>query len=148
MAVPKESYMTLIGGTDNGNSTIYTADDSATQNLIKVGDNIKISGTASNNGVFTVSDITTDGTALGSTGDVYYVLKGRGITSENSGGDPKIEVIRAPGDKLVALGDVAGAGGVGSGAGPFSHELSQIPQILHIEIVETPIIVSLNRDNR
>ena len=112
MAVPKESYMTLIGGTDNGNSTIYTADDSATQNLIKVGDNIKISGTASNNGVFTVSDITTDGTALGSTGDVYYVLKGRGITSENSGGDPKIEVIRAPGDKLVALGDVDGAGGV------------------------------------
>ena len=65
--------MTLIGGTDNGNSIIYTADDSATQNLIKIGDNIKISGTASNNGVFTVTDITTDGTALGSTGDVYYV---------------------------------------------------------------------------
>ena len=54
--------MTLIGGTDNGNSTIYTADDTAIENLIKVGDNIKISGTASNNGVFTVSDITTDGT--------------------------------------------------------------------------------------
>jgi hypothetical protein len=106
--------MTLTGGTDNGNSTIYTADDSATQNLIKVGDNIKISGTASNNGIFTVTDITTDGTSLGSTGDVYYVLKGRGITSESSTGstDPKIEVIRAPGDKLVALGDVDSAGGI------------------------------------
>ena len=106
--------MTLIGGTDNGNSTIYTADDSATQNLIKVGDNIKISGTASNNGIFTVTDITTDGTSLGSTGDVYYVLKGRGIISESSTGStsPKIEVIRAPGDKLVALGDADSAGGV------------------------------------
>ena len=35
MAVPKESYMTLIGGTDNGNSTIYTADDTATQNTMQ-----------------------------------------------------------------------------------------------------------------
>ena len=114
MATPSESYMTLFGGTDNGNSTIYTADDSTTQNLIKVGDNIKISGTASNNGIFTVTDITTDGTSLGSTGDVYYVLKGRGITSESSTGSttPKIEVIRAPGDKLVALGDVDSAGGI------------------------------------
>jgi len=109
MATPSESYMTLVGGTDNGNSTIYTADDSATQNLIKIGDNIKISGTASNNGVFTVTDITTDGSPLGTTGDVYYVLKGRGLTNENSGGDPTIEVIRAPGDKLIALGDVDGA---------------------------------------
>ena len=114
MAVPKESYMQLTGGTDNGNSTIYTADDSATQNLIKVGDNIKISGTTSNNGVFTVSDITTDGTALGSTGNVFYVLKGRGVTTESDSlsTKPKIEVIRAPGDKLCALGDVDSAGGV------------------------------------
>ena len=69
--------MTLIGGMDDGNSTIYT-DGSNTQNLIKVGDNIKISGTASNNGVFTVTAITNDGT------DVYYVLKGRSVVTENS----------------------------------------------------------------
>ena len=72
MATPAHHYMLLKGGTDNGNSTIYTADDSATQNLIKIGDTLKISGTVNNNSVFTVTDITTDGTALGSTGDVYY----------------------------------------------------------------------------
>jgi hypothetical protein len=45
---------------------------------------------------------------------VYYVLKGRSVVTENSTGstDPVIEVIRAPGDKLVALGDVDSAGGV------------------------------------
>ena len=107
MGVPIESYMKLKGGTDDNNSTIYTDGQNA-QNLIKVGDNIKISGTASNNGVFTITAITNDGT------DVYYVLKGRSVVTENSTGstDPIIEVIRAPGDKLVALGDVDSAGGV------------------------------------
>ena len=108
MSTPSNNYMKLVGGTDNGNSTIYTADDSAVQNLIKVGDTIKVSGTANNNGVYTVTEITTDGTALGSTGDVYYSLKGQVLTDETSAGstDPVIEVIRAPGDKLCALGDV------------------------------------------
>lgn len=114
MAVPQEGYMLLEGGTNNANSTIYTSDNSNTQNLIKIGDTIKITGTASNNGVFFVSDITTDGTSLGSNGDVYYVLKGNPITSESSAGstDPQIEVIRATGDKLVALGDVDSAGNI------------------------------------
>jgi len=112
MATPSHHYMLLKGGTDNGNSTIYTADDSATQNLIKIGDTLKISGTVNNNSVFTVTDITTDGTALGQTGDVYYSLKGATIADENSGGDPVIEVVRAPGDKMLALGDVDDAGSV------------------------------------
>ena len=112
MATPAHHYMLLKGGTDNGNSIIYTADDSATQNLIKIGDTLKVSGTANNNGVFTVTDITTDGTALGSTGDVYYSLKGATIANENSGGDPVIEVVRAPGDKMLALGDVDNAGSI------------------------------------
>ncbi len=104
--------MKLVGGTDNGNSTIYTADDSAVQNLIKVGDTIKVSGTVNNNGVYTVTEINTDGTALGSTGDVYYSLKGKVLTDEDSAGttNPIIEVIRAPGDKLCALGDVDDSG--------------------------------------
>ena len=114
MSTPSSSYMLLKGGTDNGNSTIYTADDSATQNLIKIGDIIKVTGTASNNGIYTVIDITTDGTALGSTGDVYYSLKGSALTNESSAGstDPEIEVIREPGDKLLALGDVDGANNI------------------------------------
>jgi hypothetical protein len=112
MATPSHHYMLLKGGTDNGNSIIYTADDSATQNLIKIGDTLKISGTVSNNSVFTVTDITTDGTALGSTGDVYYSLKGATIANENSGGAPVIEVVRAPGDKMLALGDVDDAGSI------------------------------------
>ena len=112
MPTPSQNYMTLKGGTNSSNSTIYTSDDSNTQNLIKVGDTIKITGTANNNGVFTVTDITTDGTALGSNGDVYYSLKGTDLTNENTAGstDPTIEVVRAPGDKLVALGDVDSAG--------------------------------------
>jgi len=79
MATPSAHYMTLIGGMDDNNSTIFT-DGGGGQNLIKVGDNIKISGTASNNGVFTVTAITNDGT------DVYYVLKGRSVVDESSTG--------------------------------------------------------------
>lgn len=112
MPTPSNNFMKLVGGTDNGNSTIYTADDSTVQNLIKVGDTIKVSGTTDNNGVYTVTEINTDGTALGSTGDVYYSLKGQILTDEDSAGTTKpiIEVIRAPGDKLCALGDVGESG--------------------------------------
>ena len=70
MSTPSNNYMRLVGGTNNANSTIYTSDNSSVQNLIKVGDTIKVSGTVSNNGVYTVTEITTDGTALGSNGDV------------------------------------------------------------------------------
>ena len=106
MAVPQESYMKLTGGTNSSNSTIYTS------NNIKVGDTIKISGTASNNGVFSVSQIMTD--TSGGNEDVYYVLKGNPITTEGSPGttDPIIETVRTTGDKLCALGDVDSAGNV------------------------------------
>ena len=100
MAVPSKSYMKLTGGTSSGNSTIHTS------SLISIGDNIRISGTARNNGVFTITDITEDGS------DVYYILKGTPIVSENSGGDPEIEVISRLGDKMCALGDVDSAGGI------------------------------------
>ena len=114
MATPSQNYMLLKGGTNSSNSTIYTSDDSNTQNAIKIGDTIKITGTANNNGVFTVTDITTDGTALGSNGDVYYSLKGAAIANESSNTDRnlEIEVVRAPGDKLVALGDVDNTGNI------------------------------------
>ena len=92
--------MKLTGGTSSSNSTIYTS------SLISIGDNIRISGTAKNNGVFTITDITEDGS------DVYYILKGTPIVSENSGGDPEIEVISRLGDKMCALGDVDSAGGI------------------------------------
>ena len=72
MAVPTESHLKLTGGTSSGNSTIYT------NSLISIGDNIRVSGTVKNNGVFTVTDITTDGS------DVYYILKGTPIVDENS----------------------------------------------------------------
>ena len=46
--------------------------------------------------------------------DIYYILKGGSITNESSEGstNPSIEVIRAPGDKLIALGDSASGNGV------------------------------------
>ena len=100
MAVPTESHLKLTGGTSSGNSTIYT------NSLISIGDNIRVSGTVKNNGVFTVTDITTDGS------DVYYILKGTPIVDENSGGDPEIEVISRPGDKMCALGDGDSSGGI------------------------------------
>ena len=82
MATPQSDYMRLVGGTNSARSIIYTSDDSDTQNLIKIGDTVKITGTANNNGVYTVSGIQTDGTALGSDGDVYYILKGKRLTAE------------------------------------------------------------------
>jgi len=113
MATPQSDYMLLKGGTDNGSSTIYTSDDTNTQNLIKVGDTIKITGTASNNGVYTVSGIQTDGTALGTAGDVYYILKGKRLTAENSnsGRALRIEVIRPTGDKLCTSPEARTNGG-------------------------------------
>ena len=184
MPVPSQSHITLVGGLNSANSTIYTS------NLIKIGDTIKVSGTASNNNVYTITDVVTthstgegvgttftddtrgddissgadtiimDGantaiaegmsvsgsniaantyiTSITSTSDpatfvispvtsglvpggttltfgdmdIYYCVKGGALTDENSGGNPQIEVIRAPGDKLVALGDADSARGV------------------------------------
>lgn len=100
MAAPTLSHIKLTGGTSSGNSTIYT------DGLINIGDTLKISGTVKNNGVFTVTDITTSGS------DVYYILKGTPIVNESSGGDPEIQVVGRPGDKMCALGDVDSASGV------------------------------------
>ena len=94
MSAPKQQYMKLIGGSSSSNSTIYNG------GLIKIGDTIKISGTANNNGIFTVSSAVSTG------GDVYFVLKGNTITNETSAGAGvtcKIEVIRATGDKMLAM---------------------------------------------
>ncbi len=45
--------------------------------------------------------------------DIYYCLKGGDIVNESSGStDPTILVVRAPGDKLIALGDVDSANGI------------------------------------
>ena len=99
MALPNKSYMKLVAGESSTHSDIYSS------SRIKVGDTIKISGTASNNGVFFVSDITIDST------NVYYILQGNAIVGEtsNTNRDIQIEVIRATGDKLIALGDVDSA---------------------------------------
>ena len=100
MAVPTVSHIKLKAGTVSGNSTIYT------NSLITIGDTIRVSGTVKNNGVFTVTDITTNST------DVYYILKGTPIVDEDSGGDPEIEVVGRPGDKLCAIGEADAAGGI------------------------------------
>jgi len=107
MAIPQQQYMKLKGGENASTTDIYTS------NRIKVGDTLKISGTASNNGIFTVSSIILNETG-GSDDDVYYVLKGRAIVSEssNSSRDLRIEVIRATGDKLCAIADAAGSGNI------------------------------------
>ena len=44
--------------------------------------------------------------------DVYYIVKGRPILTDSTGGNPTIHVVRPTGDKLIALGDTADAGGV------------------------------------
>jgi len=108
MAIPQSQYMKLKGGENSSSSTIYTS------SLIDVGDTIKISGTASNNGVFTVSSIVLNATG-GSDDDVYYVLKGKTIQDEDSAGstDPQIEVIKTTGDKLCALSNTTSGTNIG-----------------------------------
>ena len=44
--------------------------------------------------------------------DIYYIVKGRPIITDSTGGNPTIKVVRPTGDKLIALGDTADAGGV------------------------------------
>ena len=93
MAVPTLQHMKLKDGTDSGATTIYTS------GLIKIGDTINIGNSANNDGIFSVHDISIDGT------DVYFLLRGRTVTAET--GDVAgvtIQVQRAPGDKLVAFG--------------------------------------------
>jgi len=179
MPQPTKQHLQLVGGANSTNSTLYTG------TLIKTGDTLKISGTGSNDGIFTVVDVVntlssadaagttfTDNTcdttntstsvthdanaqiiaglSVSGTGvpastyiasitnsttfvlskaatasnsnqtftfgdmDIYYVLKGRRITDDDSGGDPQIEVSRTPvfGDKMIALGDVDSEGNV------------------------------------
>ena len=177
MPQPTKQHLQLVGGANSANSTLYTS------SLIKTGDTLKISGTGSNDGVFTVTDVVntlnsydaagttfTDNTcdtintstnvthdanaqiiaglSVSGTGipsgtyissitnsttfvlskaatatnsnqnltfgdmDVYFVLKGKAITDDSSGGDPEIQVIRSPGDKMIALGDVDSEGNV------------------------------------
>ena len=93
MAVPTLQHMKLIDGTDSGATTIYTS------GLIKIGDTINIGNSANNDGIFSVHDISINGT------DVYFLLRGRTVITET--GDVAgitIQVQRAPGDKLVAFG--------------------------------------------
>ena len=73
MPLPSESYMKLVGGLNSVNSTIYT------NNLIKIGDTVKISGTSANNGVFTVTDVV----STGSTGEGV----GTDFTDDTRSGD-------------------------------------------------------------
>ena len=54
MPVPSQNHMTLVGGLNSTNSTIYT------NSLIKIGDTVKISGTASNNGIYACLLYTSD----------------------------------------------------------------------------------------
>ena len=85
-----------ISGTGIATESYVTAVDGATLTVSKT-----ITGTVS--GTLTFGDM-----------DIYYTLKGGTITSETSSvsTDPQIEVVRAPGDKLVALGDVDSANGI------------------------------------
>ena len=104
MAAPSQQYFTLFGGGDNA---IYTG------NKIKIGDNIKISGSDNNDGNFTVVDIRDSGSeTIGSAGnDIYYVLRGRAIVDEtDSDASVTISVQRGTGDKLLAIGDADNLG--------------------------------------
>lgn len=100
MAAPTQQYMTIFGG---ANETTYTTP------LINIGDNITISGTASNNGNFTVVDVIDSGaeTITDAGNDVYYLLKGRALISEVDSdlAAVTVRVHRGIGDKLLAIGN-------------------------------------------
>jgi len=51
MPAPLQQHIKLVGGANSVNSTIYTS------SLIKIGDNVKITGCGGNDGVYTVTDV-------------------------------------------------------------------------------------------
>ena len=51
MPQPTKQHLQLVGGANAVNSTIYTS------SLISIGDALKITGTGSNDGIFTVTDV-------------------------------------------------------------------------------------------
>ena len=71
---------------------------SAFSNFI-VGDTVQVQNTTSNDGIYTVNAITTDGTHS------YMGLSGISITEETDETDVDITPTGASGDKLIALGD-------------------------------------------
>ena len=98
MPTPTKQYMTLHGGEDNAT---YTS------GKISIGDVIKVSGSNSNNGIYTVSDIIIgEETISGAGKDIHYVLRGRGLTNENNTNKSvEIYIQESIGDKLIAVGN-------------------------------------------
>ncbi len=78
MPVPSQSHIKLVGGLSSTNSTIYT------NNLIKIGDTIKVSGTASNNNVYTVIDIVSTASTGEAVGTTFPDLTHSTTTSSGS----------------------------------------------------------------
>lgn len=123
------SFTDLTGTTTNSGNTIQLdGDDAKVVEGLSVAhanipsdtfiDSVAID-LSSGNREITMNNSITSSIASGQTitfadQDIYYCLKGGTITNESSAGstDPTITVVRAPGDKLCALGDVDGANGV------------------------------------
>ena len=51
MPQPTKQHIQLVGGANSVNSTIYTS------SLIQIGDTLKLTGTSSNDSVYTVTDV-------------------------------------------------------------------------------------------
>ena len=105
MPVPSQSHITLVGGLNAVNSTIYT------NSLIKIGDTIKVSGTASNNSVYAITDVvTTSGTGEGVgttfTDDTYGSAITSGTTITMDGTNTQIVVGLSVSGTNIAAGSI------------------------------------------
>ena len=87
MANPVGDYIQKTGGT-----TEFSA--------FQPGDIILVAGTGSNNGVYTVKQISDDGSVS------FMTVSGGTLANEAAASAHKISAVRPYGDKLVALGDV------------------------------------------
>ena len=111
MPVPSQSHITLVGGLNAVNSTIYT------NSLIKIGDTIKVSGTASNNSVYAITDVvTTSGTGEGVgttfTDDTYGSAITSGTTITMDGTNTQIVVgLSVSGHANIAAGSIVKVNG-------------------------------------
>ena len=78
MALPTQQYMRLYGGADH---TTYTG------SKIKIGDLIKVSGSASNDGVFSILDIVDIGSGISFTDDTCHVTNASSTVTHDANAD-------------------------------------------------------------
>ena len=97
MPVPTKQHLTLVGGANSTYSTLYTS------SLIQIGDTVQISGTANNDGVYTISEVVNTLNTAEAVGSTFTEA-----TCVTASGDAT--VTHSANDKIIAGLSVSGTG--------------------------------------